>query len=295
MPPMYSKPNLTGVAGNVRAGFPNIPHLLNTPAAASARTKAQQALNRISASPIAASPIGQAFQQYLRERLARGEDMEEFLKELHEKACQEIGKRKHIVLNLVEALNLFRGGDTLHRVRNEVIQAAKSGQLTGEQAWERLSKILNTPYPFLTWMGQRVGPFNIGLSVQVKGGMGVGVGYGEGISGLRYCLACFFQQVSVCAGAVADADIGLQLSVSEGSPSGGISFSVEVGGGGGEGATVGASASFTPFPRRPTIQDPRIFDYEFSGVSVGLGGGGGLDVSVAFGITESRILGGQLS
>jgi hypothetical protein len=52
--------------------------------------------------------------------------------------------------------------------------------------------------------------------------------------------------------------------------------------------------ALTPNPRRPTLRDTRLFDYEFAGLAAGLGGGGGLDISVAFGVTESRVLGGRL-
>jgi hypothetical protein len=113
----------------------------------------------------------------------------------------------------------------------------------------------------------------------------------SGVSGLRHCgLFCQFQQYSACVGAVAEAEIALQLSASMGRPEAGISWSVETGIGGGVNATATATVSFTPSLHRPSLREPWICNYEFSGIAVSVGGGGGLDIGVALGATISMVI-----
>ena len=297
MQPMRPGQRISGLAGKAKkTAFHTRPTFTTTEGPAqAARARAQAALQKIQSSTLAGSPVVQAFQQYLQDRLSRGEDMDEFIEELKAKAEEEVSKRRHIVSCLASALNLFRGGDKLYRVRHEVVRPARANQLSGSQAWDRLSAILGTPYPFLSWLEGYVGPFTIGAALQAAAGAGVGIGAAEGISGLRHCPASHFRQVSVGAGTIAEVDFGAQLSVSKGKPASGVSYSAEVALGGGHGASGGVTVCFNPTPRRPTLQDQRIFDYEFTGIAVTLGGGGGLNFSVALGATHTTILGGTVS
>jgi hypothetical protein len=294
--PPRPKPVVNNLARTVKTALQSKPFVPLTPAAqaaaAAARDRVKETLRKIQSSPLTSTPIGQAFQQFLQDRIANGGDIEDLLDELRVRAREELEKRRHIVACLSDALNLLRNPDLQKQIEREVIEAARTGRLRGSEAWDRVSRILGTPSPFLTWLEHRIGTFTVGMCLQAKGGMAVGGGVAEGISGLRHCLACHFRQYSVAAGAIAGADFGAQLSVSPGKPASGPSFTVEVGGGGGYGATGGGSVAFTPEPRRPTLEDPRVFDYEFAGIAVSLGGGGGLDVSLAFGVTISTILTG---
>jgi len=284
------------LAGKVKAAVQKRPKIVDTPAGEAARARVQDALGRLRKSPVAGSPIGQAFQDFLQHRLSSGQDLDDLLEEAKGAAERELARRRHVVSFLSSAANLFRTGDRLVRVRREVIQPAGTRQVSGPQAWDRMGRILSTPYPFLTWVESHVGKLTVGAALQASAGLGAGLGKAYGISGIRHGMACFFEQDSVCVGAVAGADFGGQLSVAPGTPAPGLSYTLEVALGGGYGATGSVSVALIPTPHKPTVQEAWLFDYEFAGLAVSLGGGGGLNLSLGLGLTRSVVLqGGRLS
>lgn len=294
MPWLPHKPDLGGLASKAKSAIQNVSGLLSPAAAQAARARAQATLDRLQRSPVAATPAGHALQQYISSQLARGEGIDDLVNEIQERAHQALDKQRRLVAGLVETVNAFRGGDVVRQLRTEVMHGARSGQLRGAEVWDRVTGVLKTPFPFLTWVERRIGPFTIGVCLQAKAGLAAGVGVGEGISGLRHCLACYSRQGGVAVGAIADVDFGVQVSAAPGKPAPGWSITLEAGGGGGYSATAGVSAAFTPTLRQPTLRDTRIFDYTFAGVGASLGGGGGLDVGVSLNFTYSTILTGHL-
>jgi hypothetical protein len=280
------------LAEKARAAFDKRPDTSREAVSQIVREKARAALQHIESSPLVVVPTVQAFKQYVKDKLSRGEDLEDLLVELRARAKEEADQRRHIVEAGAEIVQLFAVRDRVRRVREEVIQAARAGQIKGSEAWDRVTRILDRPYPFLTWVEQKIGPFTIGLSAQAKVGLAVGVGGGVGISGMRHCLACFFQQASFSIGLTAGGDVGLQLSVAPGRPEPGLSCTIEVGAGGGSKGTAGMSVAFTPIPRQPTLRDSRLFDWKYAGMAISGGTGEGLDLSAAVGLTESRVLPG---
>jgi hypothetical protein len=264
--------------------------------AQSVRERVQGALQQIDAAPQAAIPTAQAFRDYMKEKLSRGDDLDDLLQEARTRAREEIDKRRHVVDAAVEVVQLCQPKDRFRRLRIEVIEAARAGQIQGSEAFARVTQILETPYPFLTWVERRIGPLTIGLSLGAKAGLALGVGAAWGISGLRHGIACFSQQTSFSVGLTAGADVGLQVSVAPGRPATGLSCAVEVGLSGGSKGTAGISASFTPTFRKrmPTLRDQYLFDWEFSGLAVSAGTGEGLDLGLALTITDSRTLAGWL-
>jgi len=283
--------SIVGVANKAKTAIQQRPEIANPAIAEAARRRAQAALHKAQRLPLAASPVATAFHQYLQDRLSAGEDIADFVQEVRKRANEEIDKRRHIVSALGEAVELCRGDGKLSRLRTEVVQPARARRITGPRAWDKITEIVGTPYPFLSLIERRTGPVTIGLALQIEGGAGAGGGMTSGVSGLRHCgLFCESQQYSACVGAVADAEIALQLSVSMGRPESGISWSVETGVGGGANATMAVTASFTPSLHRPSLREPWICDYEFSGIAVSVGGGGGLDIGVALGATISMVI-----
>jgi hypothetical protein len=296
MQPLRPKQNIAVVANKAKAAIAQRSKNPSSAVIDAARSRARDALHKTRRLPIAASPLATAFQQYLQDRLNAGEDVADFVQEVRQRAQEEIAKRQHIVSALGDAVELCRGNGRLLRLRSEVLQPVRARRIGGPQAWDKVTEIFATPYPFLSWMERRTGPITIGLALQIEGGAGAGGGMTAGISGLRHSgLCCYFQQYSACVGAVAEAEFALQLSVSMGRPASGISWGVETGVGGGANATATVTASFTPSLHRPSVREPWICHYEFSGIAVSVGGGGGLDIGVALGATMSTILGGKLS
>ncbi|MPZ44054.1 MAG: hypothetical protein GEV05_11730 [Betaproteobacteria bacterium] len=291
MHPLHPRQNIAGIANKAKTAIRQKPKITDSAVISAARSRAQAGLHKFQRLPIGASPVAVAFQHYLQDRLSNGEDIEDFVQEVKQRAEEEIDKRRHIVSALAEAMELCSSKDRLPRLRTDVLQPARARRINGTQAWDKVTEIFATPYPFLSWIERRTGPFTIGLAMQVEGGAGVGGGMTTGISGLRHCaLGCYFQQYSVCVGAVAEAEIALQLSVSAGRPASGVSWGVETGAGGGVNATVSVTASFTPSLHRPSLRESWICDYEFDGLAVSIGGGGGLDIGVALGATFSAAL-----
>ena len=152
MPPLPYKPDLGGLADKAKSAIKNVTGLLNPAAAQAARARAQATLDRLQRSPVAATPAGQALQQYIASQLARGEGIDELIDELQERADQELGKHKRLVAGLLETLNAFRGRDVVRQLRTEVMHEARLGRLRGAEAWDRVIGVLNTPFPFLTWV-----------------------------------------------------------------------------------------------------------------------------------------------
>lgn len=260
-----------------------------------AKARGDAVLSKLQSSPLSAQPVVQAIQEYIKELLARGQDPDELLKKLKDKAEQELASRQHVIRFLSDALNLVRAKDTQMKLLAQVLRPARTRQISSAEASARLTDVLMTPWPFLSWAEQRVGSLTIGVALQAEGGLAVGVGATEGLSGLRYSCLCHSIGGSVCTGAVAELDLGAQLSASLGPPEAGTDVSVEVTVGGGYNATVGVTAAFTPIPRTPTFQEPDPFTYEFKGLAVSLGVGTGFDIGLAVGVTRSSFLLGMVT
>jgi hypothetical protein len=294
-PPLRRPPvgDLVQKAKSVIQKRPDVPR----PAVAqSARERIQAALQQIDGAPQAVIPTVQAFREYVKDKLSKGEDLDDFFQAARTRAREEIDKRRHIVEAAAEIAQLCQLHGRLQRIRTEVIEAARAGQIRGPEVFARLTQILETPYPFLTWVERRIGPFTVGVSLGAKAGLALGVGASRGIAGLRHGVACFSQQAAFSLGLTAGADVGLQISVAPGRPAAGLSCAVEVGISGGSKGTAGISASFTPTFRKrlPTLRDQALFDWEYAGVAVSAAIGEGVDLGVALTITDSRVLAGPL-
>jgi hypothetical protein len=209
---------------------------------------------------------------------------------LKEKAERALARHQLAIRFLSDTLTLLRSADRRARLRQDVLRPVRARQLGGPAAFEKITAILGTPYPFLTWVEQHAGPVTVGVALQAEAGLAVGASVMEGLSGLRYHCVCHSIGGSVCAGAVAEVDLGAQLSMSLGKPQPGHDVSVEVTVGAGYNATCGVTAAFKPIPRVPTWQDPSAFDYEFKGAAVSLGVGAGFDIGLSVGVTNSTIL-----
>lgn len=293
-PPQLAIP---GAPNRAKSALEQAKARLQHPPAAlqAAKARGETALRKLQQSPLRDEPVVLAMQEYIKNLLARGDDPDDFVRELREKAERDLASRQHVIRFLGDVLNLVRAKEKQVRLRADVLRAARTRQITSAQAAERLTSIFDTPYPFLAWAERRLGPLTIGVAMQAEAGLAVGVGATEGLSGLRYHCVCHSIGGSIATGAVADVDIGVQLSASSGKPAAGKDVSVEVSLGGGYSGTFSVTAAFKPTLRQPTWDDNRLVDYEFKGASVSLGVGGGFDIGVSVGVTQSTMLFGTTS
>jgi hypothetical protein len=260
-----------------------------------ARLRGEAVLRTFQQSPLKDEPVVRAMQDYIKDLLTRGDDPEALVRELKEKAERELASRQHVVRFLGDAVNFVRAKDKQLRLRTDVLRPARTRQLTSAEASERLTSVFKTPFPFLVWAERYLGPMTIGVALQAEGGLAVGVGAVEGLSGLRHHCLCHSMGGSIATGAVAEVDLGVQISASSGKPTAGRDVSVEVSVGGGYSGTLGVTAAFKPTLRRPTLEDNRLVEYEFKGIAVSLGVGGGFDIGVSVGVTQSTMLFGTAS
>jgi hypothetical protein len=274
------------------------PTTLNAAALQAARLRAQASLARIKNSPLGRSPILPCYEEYIQLQLSRGGDPDEWIKQLAARAKQEAAKRRHITSFLSNALKLFSGPDKQRCIRTDLLQPARTGRLTSQQASDLLDKISGRdkdPYPFLSWCERYLGPLTIGLAVNAEGGAGLGCEGAEGISGLRHHCLCHFRSLSAGVGAYAEADLSLQLSASQGLPMAGLTFDVGLAFSAASGVSGEIAVSFKPTPHRPTLRELWFINYSFDGLAVSIGTGAGFEASATFGGTMSNMLLGVAS
>ncbi len=293
-----AKPQVPNLIKNAQQTFQQIKHGIPNPAASQAsRQRAQTFLNNIKKTPFSSSPAGRAFERYIQRQLANGQGLDDFEDQLKARGKQELNRQRHRIAVLSQLIGVVRAGNSPMRLRKEVIEPAKKRQLNGKETWERVSSIVKVPgpFPFLTWVESKVGPMTVGIGMKIQAGLAVGGSWYDGVSGLRHCMACTSVQGSIGVGAIAGADMAIQISLAPGLPTDGWSFTFEVDIGGGAGATGEVAISF-----KPTIHDPdasstdvdkgQLFDYAFDSVALSVGGGGGLDLSIAAGLTNTTVL-----
>ncbi|HTR76998.1 MAG TPA: hypothetical protein VMH39_02770 [Gemmatimonadaceae bacterium] len=288
---------VSGFVNTVKSSVHPVKPPISPVALQTAEARAQSTLNRIKGSPIGHSPIVPVYEQYLALQHSRGADPDEWIADLDANAKDAIDKRRNVVAFLSNALNLFKGPDKLQSIRTDLLRPAAAGQLTSQQASDRLDIISGRPagFPFLTWVESNLGPLTIGLSVQAEFDALFGFGVGQGISGLRHHCLCMFRNVDVGVGPSIELEGSVQLAASLGLPAGGVDFDV----GGSISVACGASGkvsvSFEPSPHRPTLAEPYFMNYTFRGIAIALGAGEGVTGSAAFGATISNILVGVAS
>ncbi|MCC6426084.1 MAG: hypothetical protein IT435_04615 [Phycisphaerales bacterium] len=252
---------------------------------------------KIRKTPISATPIGSAMLNFLQDLISKGKGYEDFEERLERRAREELKRHKYAVDFLTDAVSCFSHPNTQARLMSDVVIPARSGQISANTAWSLTNSIVprNSSYPILSWVTNSLGKVTFGIGLKVEAGLAIGGSSYQGLSGMLHQGACFCKSSSVGVGAIAEAEIGVQVSFAPDPPASGWSITLEVSIGGGAGVTVGYCVSLRPTPRKPTLEDPSLFSYEFDSVAVSVCGGGGLDLSISVAFNENLLLFGPVT
>jgi hypothetical protein len=170
----------------------------------------------------------------------------------------------------------FRDPRRRQRLLHEVLLPAQRSQISGPTAVQRTNQIAGRSV--LGDGDPRFPNWTTGVALAFGAGLFAGVGAVVGICGVRRLRPCSFSACSVGGGAILGGDIGVQVQLAPCTPPqfGGLTLEYSLGGGYNATGSVGIAFAPKNFMTGRTVRDR----WQFDGLALQLGGGGGIDASI---------------
>lgn len=241
----------------------------------------QQMLEHAARSQVSAAPWFAEFRAYLEDEIDR-DGGDAFLHELRQTTQEKLARLQNVVNLGREIAESFRAVSQRRRLLAEALLPARSGQIDGRTAWNRIDQLARRSV--LDEVSRHTPQWTIGIGGNVQGGYGVGGEVALGVCGVRYDPhGWWYVEGNLGAGAIVEAEMSAHVQFAHCKPPQFGGFSVGATLGGAYGASLAVGVAFTPHFHRPSPGAPTLLDWSFNSLTVQVGGGEGIDLSVALG------------